>query len=146
EETKKYFPDKLSFNRETIFPRESLQNLENNYKKNYESFLSEFAYAIKETVETKISIATLLSTLEKYFWAVPSATYWEGNKNYPDISLFDHSKITSAISVSLYLGVLKNCDNESLKLFKKHNKQREFRRNNSYSYPWRFFRNTKFYH
>ncbi|PKK82043.1 MAG: type III-A CRISPR-associated protein Cas10/Csm1 [candidate division Zixibacteria bacterium HGW-Zixibacteria-1] len=42
---------------------------------------------------------TLLSILEKYLWAVPSAT----NVEIPDISLFDHMKTTSAIAGCLYL-------------------------------------------
>lgn len=37
--------------------------------------------------------------LQKYAWCVPSATY----KSEPDISLFDHLKIASAIAGALYL-------------------------------------------
>lgn len=44
-------------------------------------------------------INTCLSLLEKYLWAVPSAT----NARIPDISLFDHLKTTSAIATCLYL-------------------------------------------
>ena len=44
-------------------------------------------------------INTFLSILEKYLWAVPSAT----NVEVPDISLFDHLKTTSAIAGCIYL-------------------------------------------
>jgi len=44
-------------------------------------------------------INTCLSILEKYLWAIPSAT----NVKIADISLFDHLKTTSAIATCLYL-------------------------------------------
>jgi CRISPR-associated protein Csm1 len=44
-------------------------------------------------------INSMISILEKYLWAVPSAT----NMDIPDISLFDHLKATSAIAACLYL-------------------------------------------
>ncbi len=40
----------------------------------------------------------------KYTWCVPAATYdiEAGNKHYPAISLFDHSRVLSAIALSIY--------------------------------------------
>ena len=42
--------------------------------------------------------------LQKYTWSVPASTYdYEKFSNhYPDISLFDHSRVLSAIATSLY--------------------------------------------
>ncbi|MEA1986842.1 MAG: type III-A CRISPR-associated protein Cas10/Csm1 [Candidatus Marinimicrobia bacterium] len=54
----------------------------------------------------------LYYTLQKYFSLVPAQT----TKNDPDISLFDHSKLTSAIAVCLYLEYENNkLDDEKLK-------------------------------
>jgi len=50
----------------------------------------------------KDDFITLYYLLQKYLWAVPSATPYEKEKRFPDISLFDHLKTTAAIAICLY--------------------------------------------
>ncbi|MBW2059829.1 MAG: type III-A CRISPR-associated protein Cas10/Csm1 [Deltaproteobacteria bacterium] len=46
---------------------------------------------------------SLLFLLERFTWAIPSATYSLGRQTWTDISLYDHSVTTSAIALALYL-------------------------------------------
>jgi len=42
--------------------------------------------------------------LYKYTWCVPASVFdkEKGTRHYPDISLFDHSRVLSAIALSIY--------------------------------------------
>jgi len=50
---------------------------------------------------------TLLAVFQKYLWCVPSATPWQKGeqekpkRNWPDVSLYDHNRVTSAIAACL---------------------------------------------
>ncbi len=50
---------------------------------------------------------TLLAIFQKYLWCIPSATPWQENEKekprraWPDVSLYDHCRLTSAISACL---------------------------------------------
>ncbi len=92
---------------EEIFPvKEEKEDVEKS-KKEYENILK----AIEEDINKEIDKDSFLSTpnhkermynklyyiLEKYTTFIPSSTI-----DYPDISLFDHLKTTSAIAVCLY--------------------------------------------
>lgn len=44
-------------------------------------------------------VARLLYVLQRWLWAVPSAVY----RTVPDISLYDHQKVTAAVAACLYL-------------------------------------------
>lgn len=71
--------------------------IEKSYKKLWQAFLSDY----KELVsihDGTLMPDSIFYLLQKYFWCVPSAFY----KTYPDISLFEHSKVTAAFSTSLY--------------------------------------------
>jgi CRISPR-associated protein Csm1 len=96
------FPLKaLSFKRDIIFP--SKQPTSDGYTEMYNEFMQELLLFLKE-YDLKGSIGPLLSILEKYFWSTPSATYSKIGSYLPDVSLYDHSRITSAVALSLYRG------------------------------------------
>ncbi|OYT58595.1 type III-A CRISPR-associated protein Cas10/Csm1 [Thermoplasmatales archaeon ex4484_30] len=88
----------LSLN-ESVFPLERKdisQELEDNYRKLWNNFIAELG-----KIEYKNSERYLISLyylLKKYTSRIPSAV-WQSR---PDISLFDHSKITCAIMESIY--------------------------------------------
>ena len=68
-------------------------NLVPNYKKLWSKFIKEFSDLSKSDYNT------VLALLRKYTSSIPSAAY----VSKPDISLFDHSKTTSALAVCRYL-------------------------------------------
>jgi len=69
-----------------------LDELENSYKDWWDKFYSEINKADKNEIETLMNIS------KKYLWCIPSSSY----KTRSDVSLFEHSKITSALAVSMY--------------------------------------------
>ncbi len=87
----------LSFENEgVIFPKEGViteKQIEEKYKIHWEKFFEEYKNVVK-----KLSPDTLYYVLEKYLWCVPSAYY----RSIPDISLFEHSKVTAAVAISMY--------------------------------------------
>lgn len=69
-------------------------NLVPEYNRLWDEFNSEF-----ELIQNKTDFNTLLALLKKYASTMPSAAY----KSKSDISLYDHSKTTAALTVSRYL-------------------------------------------
>lgn len=65
------------------------------YAQLWQAFIKEIqSYSFEETHPD-----TLLSLCKKYWWTIPSASY----KNVPDVSLYEHSRLTAALSACLYL-------------------------------------------
>ncbi|HHG75107.1 MAG TPA: type III-A CRISPR-associated protein Cas10/Csm1 [Persephonella sp.] len=66
---------------------ETFKKLSSNFTNSFERFFN-FTYYL----------------LQIYTWSVPASTYdmERKNRHYPDISLFDHSRVLSAIATSLY--------------------------------------------
>jgi len=93
-EALKYKLAPLSFDDNTIFPKKDISG-------SYKTILGDFRKEIAIKLERN-DFTGLLFVLQKYFWCVPSATWWQVEKNIPDISLFDHSKTTCAIASCLY--------------------------------------------
>jgi CRISPR-associated protein Csm1 len=92
-----FLPQKYAYS--DIIPRlrNELPNQTERYRQIWDGLITEIKSLV---IEDGIKyINTCLSLLEKYLWAVPSAT----NARIPDISLFDHLKTTSAIATCLYL-------------------------------------------
>ncbi len=87
----------LSFENEgVILPKKGSiteKQMEEQYKAHWKNFFEEYKNVVK-----KLSPDTLYYVLEKYLWCVPSAYY----RSVPDISLFEHSKVTAAIATSMY--------------------------------------------
>lgn len=94
-----YSTNKLNIDFETIYPK---QNTLSEYSRIYNEFITEFNQFLNKFKDFNIQkIDTLLELLKKYLWAVPSAYY----KTEPDISLYEHLRMTTAISVCIYKSV-----------------------------------------
>jgi len=69
----------------------------------YATLWHDFVSETERLNELKLSLPNYLETLyhllRKYTWCVPSAYY----RAVPDVSLFDHSRITAAIAVCLHM-------------------------------------------
>lgn len=113
----------LDLNKETIFPvsRESVFNeikakyISNSdiylgdYNQLWQQFKDEFNRVLK-SLGVKFSnhpekvFSTLYHLLYKYTWCVPASTYDKENYNrhFSDISLFDHSRVLSAVACCIY--------------------------------------------
>ncbi|AFH48904.1 Putative hydrolase [Ignavibacterium album JCM 16511] len=106
-----YFQDisELFYN-EYIFPikkdKYDLSSLENKYKAWWNKFEKEIKKVNKDEIET------LFYLLKKYLWCVPSSSY----KTRSDVSLFEHSKITAAIAISMLRFLLEKNGNDINKL------------------------------
>jgi len=73
-----------------------------SYRRLYEEF-EEDLKKIEDFKEEK-AFNFIYYLMQKYLWCVPASTFDLQNKSrhYPDISLFDHSRVLAAIAVSLY--------------------------------------------
>lgn len=80
-----------------IFPfvEDKVEDLTSDYSSLWSRFVDEFKN-LSVIKNFNIWIGSALSLLEKYCWCIPSST-----KDVPDISLYDHLKTTSAISLAL---------------------------------------------
>lgn len=84
----------------------NLDSLEKIYKEWWNKFEKEINQVNKDELET------LYYVLKKYLWCVPSSSY----KTRSDVSLFEHSKITAAIAISMLRYLLEKNDNDINKL------------------------------
>lgn len=95
------FPEKIEGEKEKDLKLEV--NLE--YKNLWNVFKKEFEIC-KKFFENDLEKALYLfyHLCYKYFWCIPSSTYDPERKerHYPDISLFDHLRVTSAFATSLF--------------------------------------------
>lgn len=76
---------------------------------------------IWDNLPIEIYFPTLLALFQKYLWCVPSATPWQKGESqwraYPDVSLYDHNRLTSAIAACLaYDGKLPQSEEEPVAL------------------------------
>jgi len=96
----------LALEKETLFPKAPVSDTEvyNAYENLWNGFLSE-ARALCKAYEHQGAIEgyleSMLWILQRYTWCVPSAYY----KARPDVSLYDHSRMTAALAVCLQDGV-----------------------------------------
>lgn len=85
----------LSLGNDCIFPSDTLTG---SYSEHWSDFANEFKSL--GTVESSWEFAhTLYYQLRKYLWCVPSSGW---AKEIQDVSLFDHSKTTAALSLCLF--------------------------------------------
>ncbi len=68
------------------------------FKKVYDSLCQDFIQ-LKDITNYNCAINSSLTILEKHLSLIPSASY----KSIPDVSLYDHSRMTAAIASCLYL-------------------------------------------
>ncbi|MDQ7038717.1 MAG: type III-A CRISPR-associated protein Cas10/Csm1, partial [Aquificota bacterium] len=79
-----------------------------NYEKAYRRLFEDFIEELKQLKDVQLTEEQFFNyvyyILYKYTWCVPASTYdtEKQSRHYPDISLFDHSRVLSAIAVSLY--------------------------------------------
>jgi len=97
------FPLKaLSLDKDALFPSKEAKVSPEDYN----TLWKEFTGLLKRLKgRGPIKIHTLLAFLEGYTTFIPSATPWEEEEEHrtrPDISLFDHLKVTAAIAACLY--------------------------------------------
>ncbi len=96
-------PDYKTITDYRTITREEIEKYEEGYKELFEKFCEE----IKSLKGLKLSDDQLFNylyyLLYKYTWCVPASTYdtEKASRHYPDISLFDHSRVLSAIAVCL---------------------------------------------
>jgi CRISPR-associated protein Csm1 len=79
-----------------------LDKLEDKYANWWKAFEEEIKDINKDELET------IYYVLKKYLWCVPSSSY----KTRSDVSLFEHSKITAAIAISMYRFLLEKFEND----------------------------------
>jgi len=75
------------------------------YKNHYKSFKNEFSNLIYYLKQNKgfdffDNIETFKSILQKYLWCIPQDSQYQ---SLPDVSLFEHLKLTSTLTGALYL-------------------------------------------
>lgn len=89
-----------------IFPKgnKSVCNCKSDYKKYFESFMNEFAGYAKilqrdEHPRYTGHINTFRMILQKYLWCIPHTDQYQ---KLPDVSIYDHSRLTSMLAACLY--------------------------------------------
>ncbi len=98
----KYLPlKKLAIEESVIFPVETINDSHGTYKELWDEFAQEAA-ALKIVFETDGAdkpayLESLLNLMRQYTWCIPSAYY----KSVPDVSLYDHSRMTAALAACL---------------------------------------------
>lgn len=92
----------LRLDHECVFPESNI----GVSSKDYSRLWDEFEVELKSLVQIKdyFGLISLLALLRKYTTFIASATPWEKDEEHrtlPDISLYDHLKVSSAIAVCL---------------------------------------------
>ncbi|MDF1513323.1 MAG: type III-A CRISPR-associated protein Cas10/Csm1 [Anaerolineae bacterium] len=98
-----YLPlQELKLDQEHIFPGPPLaaQDVKDAYTRLWESFVKQVrvlrdAYQVEG--EFTLYLESLMHLLRRYTWCVPSAYY----RSLPDVSLYDHGRVTAALAVCL---------------------------------------------
>ncbi len=102
-----YLPLKpLALGKDTLFPGAKQPDAEvyKAYEKLWDSFLDEakaLCKAYEQSGAMEMYLESMLWILQRYTWCVPSAYF----KARPDVSLYDHSRMTAALAVCLQDGV-----------------------------------------
>ncbi|HOQ31673.1 MAG TPA: type III-A CRISPR-associated protein Cas10/Csm1 [Candidatus Hydrogenedens sp.] len=93
------YPD---YSRDNFFPQSFHEGNSNEYTTLWNEFITDLKFlGWSETNKLNLPYSTWLSLLKKYTSRIPSATPTQKQKIFPDISLFQHLRITSAISACL---------------------------------------------
>lgn len=88
----------LRLDRAAIYPGSNTRaDATPEYAALWDAFIAE-ASTIADETRFDACVVTLLALLEKYTWCVPSAAYG----STPDVSLFDHLRMTAAIAACLW--------------------------------------------
>ena len=123
----------LKIDEEVIFPKsyeeaKDYREVEREYF--YGNYLSlkkgfEQALSVKKDLSLEEKLTYFYHVLYKYTWCVPASIYDVERylSHYPDISLFDHSRVVSALATALYtkenLEILRSYNDKSREAFAK---------------------------
>ncbi len=89
---------------EETLKKYDMAKIEQGYMELFKDFVSEVRKLADISLSSEQLFNCIYYLLYKYTWCIPASTYdtERTSKHYPDISLFDHSRVLSAIAVSLY--------------------------------------------
>jgi len=90
----------LQVSRDVLFPHPqplSRRDERQCYRELWQDFINDVRQ-LPATLSFDARFTTLLALLHKYTWCIPSAYY----QTVPDISLYDHSRITCALAAALF--------------------------------------------
>jgi CRISPR-associated protein Csm1 len=101
---KRYPVQALNWESELLLPQENPPAADDNpYKRLWDEFQSEWQAFTANRTYAEADFRTILALLEKYTSFIPSATPWEkeDERTVPDVSLYDHLRVTAAIAACL---------------------------------------------
>lgn len=94
---------RLGLERDELFPDQSISVGEKDYQKLWQDFKKEVE-AFPQPIDTYSRLAGFMSLVRQYTTHIPSATPWakdDNKRTVPDVSLYDHLKVTAAIAPCL---------------------------------------------
>lgn len=96
--TRHYFPlEALRIEPDVLFPQQKLS--ESQLKSAYQTLWQQFVQDVENRLTDQNTldgvITSLMALMQQYTWCVPAAFY----RSVPDISLYDHSRVTAAVGV-----------------------------------------------
>jgi CRISPR-associated protein Csm1 len=96
----------------TIFPKD-IRTLQQNLPEKYYELWSDFEGEVNNIPSSNIKAFsnTLFYLLKKYLWCVPASA---SQSDMPDISLFEHLKVTAAFTICLFDFYNENSENKNL--------------------------------
>ncbi len=108
-EARSYGLKATATDREVLFPQPQPEGVNREgYARLWQDFVKDLAVLEKSgPVDDALRLTTLLALLRKYLWCVPAATPSPGEDDrvLPDVSLYDHLKVTAAIAICLEAGL-----------------------------------------
>jgi len=83
----------------TLFPLDTTETDEGGYRHEalWQDFVKETGKLRDEYIDAETYLENMVEALRRYTWCVPSAYY----KSVPDVSLYDHSRMTAALAACL---------------------------------------------
>jgi len=105
-----YPPRPLDWNAESLLPKPNCIASADDYVQLWQQFEGEWRKFTHGRAYTSADFRTIVALLEKYTSFIPSATPWEAGeeRTTPDVSLYDHLRITAAIAACLDRQLLPN--------------------------------------
>ena len=113
----------LDWNSETLLPQTNPHIGQDAYKNLWEEFNREWQRLAANRTYTSADFRTIVALLEKYTSFVPSATPWENQdeRTVPDVSLYDHLRVTAAIAACLDKQLIPNALEQAWRNPKEYN-------------------------
>jgi len=98
----------LNLERSVFFPSSAPAVNRDSYARHWSEFEKELAQLSRSgAIDSDVRLTALTALLRKYLWCVPSATPLESEDELtrPDVSLYDHIKVTAALAACLEVGL-----------------------------------------